>query len=332
MDLDDSDKDEADDEANPLVVPMNDQLPSQDEITSSWFDQDIFAGVEDGQDEEMAIDDQDQDDEVSLSKKPKEKVSRNHSHDMGLPKKASKVADDDFEIVPAPETDSSDDDSSSEKDSADEYDDDTKAEILACAKKMMRKKQREQILDDGYNKYMFHDDKGLPSWFVEEEKKHSQLMKPVTKEEVDAMKAQFREINARPVKKVAEARARKKRVAARQLEKIRKKANIISDQSDIPDRSKSRLINQLYTKAAPKKPKGKEYVVAKKGVQVRTGKGKVLVDRRMKSDARKQGAKQAKKASKGKKGGKGPVKGSGKKGQSPGGRKRPQTQARKPRK
>jgi len=74
----------------------------------------------------------------------------------------------------------------------------------------------------------------------------------------------------------------------RKIEKIRKKANAISDQSDISDRSKSKQIDRLYKKAVPKRPQ-KEYVVAKKGVQVKTGKGKVLVDRRMKKDVTKNG-------------------------------------------
>ncbi|KAL2537672.1 FtsJ-like methyltransferase family protein [Forsythia ovata] len=98
------------------------------------------------------------------------------------------------------------------------------------------------------------------------------------------MKAQFKEIDARPAKKVAEAKARKKQAAHRQLEKVRKKSNSISDQADISDRSKRKMIEQLHKKATPKK----EYVISKKGVQVKAGKGKVLVDRRMKKDVRKQ--------------------------------------------
>ncbi|PIN12189.1 27S pre-rRNA (guanosine(2922)-2'-O)-methyltransferase [Handroanthus impetiginosus] len=177
---------------------------------------------------------------------------------------------------------------------------------------MLTKKQREQMLDDAYNKYMFHDE-GLPKWFLDEEKRHRQPIKPVTKEEIAAMRAQFKEIDARPAKKVAEAKARKKRVALRKLEKVRKKANSISDQADISDRSKTKMIEQLYKKATPKKPE-KEYVVAKKGVQVKAGKGKVLVDRRMKKDTRKHGMSKQAKGKKGKQKGKGSMKGKVKKG------------------
>lgn len=282
----DSDEDKVDQEANPLMVPLDDGLePTQEEVINKWFSQDIFAkAVEDGElKEQESKDDMDVDEheeKPSIAKKAKENKAKASTKTDNLKSEASKVKDD-FEIVPAPATDSSDDSSSDES----EEDVETKAEILACAKKMLRKKQREHILDDAYNKYMF-DDEGLPKWFLDEEKRHRQPIKPVTKEEIAAMKAQFKEINARPAKKVAEAKARKKRVAMRKLEKVRKKANTISEQADISDRSKRKQIEQLYKKAAPKKPQ-KEYVVAKKGVQVKTGKGKVLVDRRMKKDLRK---------------------------------------------
>ncbi|KDP41776.1 hypothetical protein JCGZ_26794 [Jatropha curcas] len=292
----DSDEEQGDQEANPLVVPLNDgELPTQEEITDKWFNQDVFAkAVEDG-DLEMA--DSEAEMEVDMQEKKlaiPEKTAKTAVGSKHKQPQTSK-AQEDFEIVPAPATDSSEDSSSDE---SDDDDAETKAEILAYAKKMLRKKQREQMLDDAYNKYMF-DDEGLPGWFVEEERRHRQPMKPITKEEIAAMRAQFKEINARPAKKVAQAKARKKRVAMRKLEKVRKKANSISDQTDISDRSKSKMIEQLYKKAAPKRPK-KEYVVAKKGVAVKAGKGKVIVDRRMKKDARVHGMNKNGKGKKGK--------------------------------
>lgn len=286
----DSDNDRPAQEANPLVVPLDGDEATQEEIAAKWFSQDVFADEDENED----MDKDDSEDELEVVrpvKKPSspEKVTKKSTQQI----QASKTKDD-FEIVPAPETDTSDDSSSDES----EDDVETKAEILAMAKKMLRKKTRETMLDDAYNKYMFHD-VGLPKWFVDEEKKHSQPIKPVTKEEVAAMKAQFKEIDARPAKKVAQAKARKKRVAMRTLEKVRKKANSISDLPDINERSKTKMIDQLYKKATPKRPK-KELVVAKKGVQVKAGKGKLLVDRRMKKDSR--AIKAASKKGKGNKG------------------------------
>lgn len=300
----DSDMNEEKDEANPLVIPLDDgETQTKEEIFNQWYSQDIFAeAVEEGDlgkeavgifveaVEKGALGKEDSDDEMPTKKQiktlPKPDKSKQKAtkasvvSEQSLPITSSKK-EEDFEIVPAPATDS-DSDSSSDDDIH------TKAEILACGKKMLRKKQREEMLDDAYNKYMSQDE-GLPKWFVDDEKQHRKPMKPITKEEVNAMKAQFKGINARPAKKVAEAKARKKRAAQKRLEKVRKKANTISDTADIADRSKDKMIDKLYKKAAePRKPR-KELVVSKKGVGVKVGKGQKRVDRRMKSDARQRG-------------------------------------------
>ncbi|KAE8705407.1 isoflavone reductase-like protein [Hibiscus syriacus] len=325
----DSDMEEADPEANPLMIPLDDgEGPTQEEITNRWFGQDIFAeAVRQGNlgkydsDDEMETDKRQetaatperskvkkkQDEKLNIPNKAEEKKANNAAGSKSTKLQALKE-EDDFEIVLAPATDSSDDSSS---DDSEDDDVETKAEVLACAKKMLSKMQRDQILDDAYGKYMLHDD-GLPKWFLDEEKRHCQPIKPVTKEEIAAMRAQFKEINARPVKKVAEAKARKKRIAMKKLDKVRQKANSISDQADISELSKGKQIEQLYKKATPKKPQ-KEYVVAREGVQVMAGKGKVLVDRRMKKDARARGTGKPGKGGS-KKGKNGSVKASGGKG------------------
>ncbi|KAF3775539.1 AdoMet-dependent rRNA methyltransferase [Nymphaea thermarum] len=295
---DDFDQEDEDGEANPLMVPLYEEpKPIQEEITEQWFSQDVFSTVP----KENHTSDESEDelgDKMPLGPPAIEKLDAPDAPPLIQPDPVGSkvVQEDDFEIVPAERSDSSDDSSSDDESG---YDTDSKAEILAYAKKMLRKKQREQILDDAYGRYMF-DDEGLPSWFVEEEKKHCQPIKPVTKEEIAAMKARFREIDARPSKKVAEAKARKKKAAMRQLEKARRKASSISDQTDIPERSKRKMIDKLYKTAMPKKPE-KKYVVAKKGVQVKSGKGTVVVDRRMKKDKRSRGGGRPGKKGKGKK-------------------------------
>jgi len=299
----DSESDMEDNEVNPLVVPLED-APTQEEIVKKWFTQDVFAEAE----EQDVLDKYDSEDEMQIdggakkilkSKELTNDKQQGETKDLtrkktNLQVSASKT--DDFEIVPAPATDSSDS-------SSDESDDDidTKAEILATAKMMLKKRPRDEMIDDAYNRYMFHDE-GLPKWFIDEEKRNFQPVKPVTKEEIAAMRAQFKAIDARPAKKVAEAKARKKRAAHRKLEKFRKKANTISDQTEISEGSKRKMIEQLYRKASSTKKPEREYVVAKKGVQVKVGKGKVLVDPRMKKDARKHGMKKKKQQDKGKKG------------------------------
>lgn len=293
-----SDDSVEDGEANPLVVPLTEEeQPSKEQLTEQWFSQDLFTGFQDTCNKEDSDSDMSEGGQDIKSfpkssgerrsepnnKSNKENISVTSESKILQDNGSEPERDDGFEIVPAASSGSSDESSEDESD----YDTDSKAEILAYAKKMLRKRQREEILDAAYNRYTF-DDEGLPEWFVKEEKIHCQPQKPITREEIEAMKAQFKEIDARPAKKVAEAKARKKRVAMKKLEGVRNKANAISNQTDISNQSKNKMIERLYKKATPKRPQ-KEYVVAKKGVQVKGGKGKVIVDRRLKKDSRSRG-------------------------------------------
>jgi len=279
VEMDQDFDEDQDPETNPLILSLDEHKPTKEQIVQQWYSQDVFTEAGTGVTEHS-----DSEDEMEILQRNMKKI----------------LQQDDFEIVPAEPVRNEEDSSSSSDESEDDLDDYRKAEVLAYANKMLRKKQREQILDDAYNKYMF-DDEGLPNWFIEDEKRHRQPMKPVTREEVAAMRAQFKEIDARPSKKVAEAKARKKRVAMKKLDKARQKADAVADQNDINERSKRKMIDQIYRKAMPKKPQ-KEYVVAKKGVQVRAGKGKVLVDPRMKKDKRASGTGKKGKGGKGAKG------------------------------
>lgn len=294
-----SDDSAEDGEANPLVVSLNkEEQPSKEQLTEQWFSQDLFVGFQDNCNEEDSDSDMSEGGrdvesfQKSLGKRSCKSDNKSNKESIAIPSESKVLQDNrsgperdgDFEIVPAALSGSSDE-STSEDES--DYDTDSKAEILAYAKKMLRKKQREEIIDAAYNRYTF-DDEGLPEWFAKEEKNHNQPQKPITKEEIEAMKAQFKEIDARPAKKVAEAKARKKRVAMKKLEGVRNKATTISNQTDISNQSKNKMIERLYKKAMPKRPQ-KEYVVAKKGVQVKGGKGKVIVDRRLKKDSRSKG-------------------------------------------
>lgn len=51
----------------------------------------------------------------------------------------------------------------------------------------------------------------VPEWFLQDEQKHRRKPVPVTREMVEEYKEKWKEINARPIKRVAEAKARKKR-------------------------------------------------------------------------------------------------------------------------
>lgn len=59
-------------------------------------------------------------------------------------------------------------------------------------------------------RYAFHDDR-LPRWFAEDERRHMRPIPQVTKAEVEEQKARLAAIDARPIKKVVEAKARKQK-------------------------------------------------------------------------------------------------------------------------
>lgn len=123
---------------------------------------------------------------------------------------------------------------------------------------------KHDLINDGYNKYSFRDTDGLPEWFLEDEGKHSKRIKPITKEAAAAIKEQMKVLNARPIKKVAEATGRKRMRAQKRLEKIRKKSDLINDDASKSEREKSEDIAKLMRRAKSK-TKPKVTVIAAKG-------------------------------------------------------------------
>lgn len=168
-----------------------------------------------------------------------------------------------------------------------EFDIDDKAEIRAIAKKMLRKKDRLAILNSSYNRYAFDDECDAPDWFMDDEKQHNKATKPVTKEEILAERELLKQINDRLPKKVLEAKNRKKKKMARQMEKIKKKAQVISNQEEIGEGSKIRQIEKLYRRELGKNKQEKKYVVVRSKQKVgRNSRSVKYVDKRLKKDKR----------------------------------------------
>lgn len=156
-------------------------------------------------------------------------------------------------------------------------------------------KTSQDVADDGFNKYTFRDTDGLPEWFLDDENKHSKPIKPTTKAAAAAIREKMRAINARPIKKVMEAKGRKKMRAATRLENLKKKSALLADDEGMTEKDKAETIAKLMGKAGKKKPKQKVNVVvargSNKGISGRPKgvKGKYkLVDARLKKDIRAQ--------------------------------------------
>ncbi|GIJ86144.1 AdoMet-dependent rRNA methyltransferase spb1 [Aspergillus pseudoviridinutans] len=286
----DSDKedDEESEEEGASQAAVKPAPPSSGTLSSKaamFFDQDIFQGlgdVDDVEDEDSAIEMQ-EDDRSAKKESASEKQA---------PKDAKKKAQ------------ATEDFSDSEPE---ELDDPRKkngqldidiitAEAMALAQQMATgEKKSQDIVDDGFNRYAFRDVDGLPEWFLDDETKHSKLQRPITKAAAAAIKEKLRAINARPIKKVMEAKGRKKMKAAQRLEKLRKKSALLADDEALSERDKSQAIAKLMSKATKKKPKQQVKLVVAKGAnrgisgRPRGVKGKYkIVDSRMKKDIRAQ--------------------------------------------
>nr|XP_025855355.1 pre-rRNA processing protein FTSJ3 [Vulpes vulpes] len=336
----DDDKEEEEEE-NPLLVPLEEKTVLQEEQASLWFSKDGFSGIEDDADEALEISQaqllyesrrkgQQQLPPPSSSLKSEKKTSQCQDEDL-------KGAEAPAEAKTVPRTgregdDSSDSDDSSSSDgerwepkhgkkrshglkSDDDgfeivpIEDPVKHQILdpeglaLGAIIASSKKAKRDLIDDSFSRYTFNEEEGeLPEWFVQEEKQHRIRQLPIDKKDVEHYRRRWREINARPIKKVAEAKARKKRRMLKKLEQTKKKAEAVVNTVDISEREKVAQLRSLYKKAGLGKEKRQvTYVVAKKGVgrKVRRPAGVrghfKVVDSRMKKDQRAQQRKEQKK-------------------------------------
>ena len=168
------------------------------------------------------------------------------------------------------------------------------AEAMTLAQQIASgQKSAHDLVDEGFNKFTFQDRDGLPEWFLDDEGKHSKPHRPITAAGAAAIKEKLRALNARPIKKVREAKDRKKFKAAQRLEKLRKKSALVADEDGISEKDKAQNIAKLMSKAAKRKPKQQVKVVVAKGGnrgisgRPRGVKGKYkIVDPRLKKDVR----------------------------------------------
>ncbi|CAJ0953949.1 unnamed protein product [Ranitomeya imitator] len=163
--------------------------------------------------------------------------------------------------------------------------------VIATSKKATR-----DLIDKSFNRRAFNEaEDELPDWFLNDEKKHRSVQIPVDREMMEEYRRRQKELNARPIKKVAEAKARKRRRELKKMEQAKKKAEAVVNTVDISEKEKAAQLRSIYKKAGLGKEKRQvTYVVAKKGTGKRVrrpagvkGQFKV-VDGRMKKDMRKQ--------------------------------------------
>ncbi|CAL8309624.1 unnamed protein product [Lota lota] len=288
-------KAEGEEEEETAVQPEEEAGPSQK--------------TKEGSDSDSDSDSSDDEPDISLMKRGK--------GTGGLKAKADK---DDFQVVPV------------ERSNKRSRVLDAEGLALGCQIASSKKRGRD-LMDDSFHRFANSEGQWeVPEWFFDDERKHRKKPVPVTQEMVDEFKQKWKEINARPIKRVAEAKARKKRRMLKKMETAKKKAEAVVDTVDISEREKMSALKSIYKKAGVGKEEKREvtYVVAKKGTggKVRRPAGVKghfkVVDSRMKKDMR--GLQRKEQRGKGKggkgKGGKGDKGGKGK-GGKPGGKGRP---------
>ncbi|XP_011159779.2 pre-rRNA 2'-O-ribose RNA methyltransferase FTSJ3 [Solenopsis invicta] len=295
-----------DPESNPLLTDLDfrDKETKRIHKAALWFEKDAFKNLENEDDADYELDklikeykkigghvlgEEEKTQEKVEEKKQKRKISEsddsNSDYDveemMAPDKKSKKIGGQHgFEIV------SKEADKKSKKKKL-------SPEDLALGSLLIQsKKSRRDLIDSAWNRYAFNDEK-LPDWFVKDEEKHMKKEVPVPKELADEYKKRVEDLNVRPIKKVMEAKARKKKRAMRKLEKANKKVEVLMENADISDKEKARQAKALYKKARRDPKKQVTYIVAKKHTAQKRAvrppgvKGRYrVVDPRMKKDLR----------------------------------------------
>jgi AdoMet-dependent rRNA methyltransferase SPB1 len=309
--VEDNDSDTSDDEEGPkkLITDLDNDQGTRSGLTkraARFFEQDIFKGIdglegleEEDDDSGIDVDEDAQDNLVKLPARPKPEAS--------APVKKEKLP----ALVP---DDSGDASSEEDEDAIEEVARDESlweqddmpmkngrpdidiitAEAMTLAHDLATgKKSKQDMLDDGFNRYSLRDVDGLPDWFLDDENKHSKMQRPITAAAAAAIKEKTRAFNARPIKKVREAHARKKFKAAQRLEKLKKKSAMLADDEGLTEKEKAQSIGRLMSRAMKKKPKSKVAVVVARGGnngikgRPKGTKGKYkMVDARLKKDVR----------------------------------------------
>eukprot|EP01071_Lankesteria_metandrocarpae_P009050 Lankesteria_metandrocarpae@DN5123_c0_g1_i1.p1 len=170
------------------------------------------------------------------------------------------------------------------------------AQTRAMGWLLSKKTTRMELIDSAYNKYAFNDDmETLPEWFLDDEKKHNTPEVPLPRDLEAEFRKKIKEISDRPIRKVLEAKARKKKHSEQRMARVNKQANVIANSSELSEGAQLKSIRKIVSKAKRADKRPKKYLVqggnggarvyrrhadAPKNAVVK------VVDRRMKADKR----------------------------------------------
>jgi AdoMet-dependent rRNA methyltransferase SPB1 len=240
-----------------------------------------------GEDEEETAEDQEEKQAAAIRKTPE--ILKG----MGKALKNKQKDKDGFEVVPR---DSGAEDFSHLRKDANTYDSDDeeysakdRAEQLALGTLMLRRSRKKALVDASYNRFAWNDPDDLPSWFLDDERQHNKPQIPIPPALLEQIKSKYQMTGTKSIKKVAEAKMRKKKHAQKKLSAAKKSANTLVDNSEMSEKQKLRAIQKAMKTSKVDKP-SKVYVVSTKAAgSTRTSGGKgalKFVDKRMRSDKR----------------------------------------------
>ncbi|KAI4460860.1 ribosomal rna methyltransferase [Holotrichia oblita] len=307
---------------HPLITDLDHRDNKQKKIHKAdlWFERDIFKNLIDENDEDIDLD-------KMLAEYKKKGVDIPTKNEGDKSNSVQKISENKSKFEAMDDSDSTDSETDDDEEEGDESGSDYDVEREAWKNNQVEKKQngfevvknvpkkniklnvnelalgtmminskktKRDLIDAAWNRYTFND-ANLPDWFVSDEAKHMKREVPVPKELVSEYEKKLEEINVRPIKKVIEAKARKKKRALKKMEKAKKKVEALMDNVDVSEREKMKQIKQLYKKAKAEPKKDLTYVVAKKhmaGKKIPRPAGVKghykVVDPRMKKDMRAQ--------------------------------------------
>ncbi len=250
--------------------------------SADWFSQELFAGVDpDLQDEEEAVvdfeetsngqDNMEQEEEQQEKEEEEEEEEDDEREMLG---KEGAVVDMDGES------------------------NDGRLKMLRMGRALVSGETNvKEMVDDSFNRWSgasTAQQEGLPEWFVEKEREYWKPFEP-DREEYDARDvARVQGIADRPIKKVVEAKARRKRKIEGHMKRVEPKVMAIANNSEMGQSERVKAISKLYKGVRPKE-RGRVYVISNKKEQLskkRVVKGKKrgavrMVDKRLKRDKKK---------------------------------------------
>ncbi|XP_029004654.1 pre-rRNA 2'-O-ribose RNA methyltransferase FTSJ3 [Betta splendens] len=327
---DDDDDDDEEEKGGGLLVDLEGKDEKEERETSLWFSKGIFSEIDLEGDAQSEL----QQTKWLQSKKTGKGTKRKAEEEENKVVDDVAILPEEEEAGPSQEakeeSDSDSDDSSDDEDeiarmkqakdtgetSGDGDNEDFKVVPVESTSKKARildaeglaigcqiatsKKRARDLMDDSFHRFASSEDAWeVPEWFLNDERRHRKKPVPVTKEMVEEYKQKWREIDARPIKRVAEAKARKKKRMLKKMEQAKKKAEAVVNTVDISEREKMAQLKSIYKKAGLGKEKREvTYVVTKKGAgkKVRRPPGVKgvfkVVDSRMKKDMRAAGKKE----------------------------------------